>query len=719
MTGSVQSSEDKFSRYDVANVGTSHDTQVKELTQDSTSAQEVPQGPEVTPRSTQAYLNQGFDGDMSFDKRSESYSMAPKDKEPGHCELFGLPLPCLNRFLTAKWLLACLCCSAVVQGMIFTNVVISSIERRFGLQSTQSGIIAGSYDFGSLLAVIPVTYFGGRPGASKPHYIACGMVIMGTGSLLFASPHFVTGRYLNIVDNMVGIEITNMTRKENPMGLCVPGPKNQTCTPDEMRSAQDLSDYQYVFIWAQILHGVGAAALVTLGTTLLDESVTKKSAPMYIGIFEASFVLGPALGYVVGGRLLNIFTEFYLLQDYLEPGEKPADYLSLDSPKWIGAWWLGFLIILVLSYACALLLFLFPAVIPQPKEENENEKSKGHVIKNDDYYALLKDLPHALYKLVSNPTYMCISLGAVMDGFLLTALAAFLPKYFESQFHLSPGYAAMLVGVIVVPAGAGGTIMGGYLGKHFHLTRSGSIKMYIICQALVIPLYLGFLLYCPNGDFAGVTTDKVGNFTYPDVSFRSECNLECENCDISNFDPVCSLGDDVTFYNPCFAGCSSAFNGSVFMECSCVSPLSELRVATRGQCESGKCSYIYFSLFLFLQLLFTFAATMPGLVASLRSVEMAERSLSLGLQTIMIRGLGTVPGPIIFGYIMDSTCILWHHNDCNGDKGFCIVYDNFSMSLYVMVIVITWRLIGALFFGGALYHSRHSHVKEEEDEDGL
>lgn len=95
---------------------------------------------------------------------------------------------------------------------------------------------------------------------------------------------------------MVGIEITNMTRKENPMGLCVPGPKNQTCTPDEMRSAQDLSDYQYVFIWAQILHGVGAAALVTLGTTLLDESVTKKSAPMYIGIFEASFVLGPALG---------------------------------------------------------------------------------------------------------------------------------------------------------------------------------------------------------------------------------------------------------------------------------------------------------------------------------------------------------------------------------------------------------------------------------------
>ncbi len=58
----------------------------------------------------------------------------------------------------------------------------------------QSGVIAGSYDFGSLLAVIPVTYFGGRPGASKSRYIASGMFVMGTGALLFASPHFFTDR---------------------------------------------------------------------------------------------------------------------------------------------------------------------------------------------------------------------------------------------------------------------------------------------------------------------------------------------------------------------------------------------------------------------------------------------------------------------------------------------------------------------------------------------
>lgn len=57
------------------------------------------------------------------------------------------------------------------QGMVingFVNVVITSLEKRFGLQSTQTGFIAGCYDLGSLLTVIPISYFGGRFGASKP-----------------------------------------------------------------------------------------------------------------------------------------------------------------------------------------------------------------------------------------------------------------------------------------------------------------------------------------------------------------------------------------------------------------------------------------------------------------------------------------------------------------------------------------------------------------------
>ncbi len=37
-----------------------------------------------------------------------------------------------------------------------------------------------------------------------------------------------------------------------------------------------------------------------------------------------------------------------------------------------------------------------------------------------------------------------------------------------------------------------------------------------------------------------------------------------------------------------------------------------------------------------------------------RSVEHVQRSLSLGLQTILLRGLGTVPGPVVFGIVIDQ-----------------------------------------------------------------
>jgi hypothetical protein len=47
-----------------------------------------------------------------------------------------------------------------------------------------TGVIAGSYDIGSMVTVIPITYFGGLAGSSKPKYISRGLIVMGLGSFL-------------------------------------------------------------------------------------------------------------------------------------------------------------------------------------------------------------------------------------------------------------------------------------------------------------------------------------------------------------------------------------------------------------------------------------------------------------------------------------------------------------------------------------------------------
>ena len=52
----------------------------------------------------------------------------------------------------------------------FVSLVVSTLEKRFNINSAQSGNIGGSYDIGFMLAIIPMTYFGGKKGASKPRY---------------------------------------------------------------------------------------------------------------------------------------------------------------------------------------------------------------------------------------------------------------------------------------------------------------------------------------------------------------------------------------------------------------------------------------------------------------------------------------------------------------------------------------------------------------------
>jgi hypothetical protein len=92
----------------------------------------------------------------------------------GDCGLPLIPLPFLNVFRSPRWFLVFLSWAACIQGMFphfshshqntaivntviiyaglcingLVNVVITTIERRFGLQSTQTGLIAASYDIG-------------------------------------------------------------------------------------------------------------------------------------------------------------------------------------------------------------------------------------------------------------------------------------------------------------------------------------------------------------------------------------------------------------------------------------------------------------------------------------------------------------------------------------------------------------------------------------------
>lgn len=85
-----------------------------------------------------------------------------------------------------------------------------------------------------------------------------------------------------------------------------------------------------------------------------------------------------------------------------------------------------------------------------------------------------------------------------------------------------------------------------------------------------------------------------------------------------------------------------------------------------------------------------------------RCVNQRQRSLALGIQCTLLRLLGTIPGPIIFGSTIDSTCILWDINDC-GSKGACWIYNNVRMAYMLVAISVTCKIITVFFNGLAVF----------------
>ncbi len=70
--------------------------------------------------------------------------------------------------------------------------------------------------------------------------------------------------------------------------------------------------------------------------------------------------------------------------------------------------------------------------------------------------------------------------------------------YIYAIFYPFPGY-------MVVPAGGGGTFLGGYIVKRLNLRCRGIIRFCMICAVVSLLAIFIFLIHCPNVPMAGVT----------------------------------------------------------------------------------------------------------------------------------------------------------------------------------------------------------------------
>lgn len=154
--------------------------------------------------------------------------------------------------------------------------MLTTLERRFNLQSADVGVIASSFEIGNLVLILFVSYFGAK--AHRPRLIGCGGVIMALGALLSALPEFLTNQY----------EIGEMWRTDAGTAgwdVCsnMTSRKAQPAEEAGCANKPNTNMMYLLLIGAQVLLGIGATPVQPLGVSYIDDHVKKKDSSLYIG----------------------------------------------------------------------------------------------------------------------------------------------------------------------------------------------------------------------------------------------------------------------------------------------------------------------------------------------------------------------------------------------------------------------------------------------------
>ncbi|XP_071962601.1 solute carrier organic anion transporter family member 4A1-like [Antedon mediterranea] len=576
-----------------------------------------------------------------------------------------------------------------ISGLVYASI--TSIERRFNLTSIKTGTISSAYDIAVLSVILFVTYFGDR--SHKPRLLGIGAALFAAGSFMYALPHFLSGPYQD-KDEIEQFSTCDANR--TAFNEC-----NKDITDEE-----GVSRFYWMFIFAQVLHGLGASPVYTLGYTFMDDSVMPEDAPFYYGIFNCMAILGPSFGYIFGGLFLTLYTDLSV------DAEKEFG-ITPESPTWVGAWWIGFLITGAISLSITIPFLCFPKYLKGHEKIAAERKSQSHggveFKTRAGFGNSFKDFPKAVATLGRNGPYMCITVAAILEFGILSSLSTFIPKFLESQFSISSSQAAIIIGFIVIPCALVGSILGGWIMKTLKLDVGGALKFVLICLSISTVMFLAFVVYCPNAQFAGVTVDY-NNKSIPlqessSQNITSNCNADCQ-CS-GSYDPVCGA-DNIMYYSACHAGCKQRNKQDkliTYDDCSCVIPPDDwdatTPIASNEACPVSCDNQAVFFVLITLMVMSALFALVPGMTGVIRCVPLNERSFALGISSLLVRLLGNVPGPILYGAIIDSQCLLWE-TQCDGSKT-CWLYDNKRFSHLTLAIMITLKLISLCFFSLALF----------------
>ncbi|XP_067284633.1 solute carrier organic anion transporter family member 1C1-like [Pseudorasbora parva] len=575
----------------------------------------------------------------------------------------------------------------------YTKSTVTQIERRFEIPSSTVGIIDGSFEMGNLLVITVISYFGSK--FHRPKIIGAGVLLMGIGTLVMALPQFIMGRYkydtaaahTNDADNFT-LRSTCSSDTQNTVQQLVSG-----CQKGE----EENSPTWVIVLLGNIIRGIGEASIGPLGISFLDDYAHPENSAFYIGCLQSIGVIGPIFGYLLGSLCASLYVDIGFVN------QESVTITPQDS-RWVGAWWLGYVVSGLFTLHAAFPLWFLPRALPE--ETSEQCHPSNQTKHTPSITDIAKDFGPSLKRLLTNKIYILYLVSNVVTFNAFAIFTTYTPKYLEQQFGQSASKTNFLIGVTTIPPLALGMLLSGWIMKRFKLDLLGSARMTfftaIASLFLTIPY---FALSCENIDVAGVTVPYQGSV---DVQNLTSCNAGC-GCPDFQWDPVCGQ-NGVTYISPCHAGCNSTSGtgwNMTFHHCACVQSWGMSAgnsSVVLGQCpRESSCTrmfYIYLALQSFAFFVYCLGSV-PLFIITLRIVDPELKSLSVGVLLLVLRVFGGIPAPIYFGALIDSVCLKWGHKKCGG-RGACRMYDTESFRflflglhncLRVLAYILLWMAI--------------------------
>ncbi|XP_061177420.1 solute carrier organic anion transporter family member 2B1-like [Saccostrea echinata] len=552
---------------------------------------------------------------------------------------------------------------------VYVNTQVPNLERQFGLNSAQSGLVMAFNDIGFFTVVLFVS--AAARFVHIPRMLFLCILLYGISGLTCSIPHFIAvSRGLLPTLNLDSV-VTNATKNSDKVNLlCRPGfnvteeeCESSTEHPNKVLTAPSYSIKNLALVLIGIgmtLQGIGKAPRGPYYMVYVDDNIDRRKTGFYSGIAIASSIFGPAIAFGLGGY----FSRLYITLEDVD--------MDTRDPRWIGAWWLGFLVFGSVSIILAFPLALFPRQLKMSKKDIAKGKVQERpIIQESSFSEKLKLSVKGYWKVVRNPVFLLTSANQIFTIMSVGGFSGFMAKFVKTHFNIPLSLANYILAGANISAVACGSFLGGIVTRKIAMTPRNVYKMILGFYILnVVFLALAMVMSCPQPTIIGPRENIPG---YVDISSQN-CSLDC-TCQDDNFFPICG-SNKVNYHSPCFAGCQELYrNGRMFSNCSCI-PDGQ---AEAGLCESN-CPYLIpWVIFIFLSSISAAMKIPPNVIAIIRSVDDRDKASAIGLNSCLVSALGWGLSPILFGKVLDGSCHIWQF-PCSS-SGACELYDLRSFRL--------------------------------------